>query len=36
VDFVGTEKIFKKIFFDFGLAFLKSGFFVQTLISQNK
>jgi len=32
VDFSGSEKFFKKIFFDFELDFLKSGFFVQALI----
>jgi hypothetical protein len=31
VDFSGSEIFFKKIFFDFKLDFLKSGFFVQTL-----
>jgi len=32
VGFSGSEKIFKKIFFDFELGFLKSGFFGQALI----
>jgi len=34
VGFSGSEKIFKKIFFDFELGFLKSGFFGQALISK--
>ena len=36
MGFSGSEKIFKKIFFDFELGFLKSGFFGQALINPHQ